>query len=66
MRQTNVATSMSELTSDEETTMSSRSKFVSAMCVFAVVAGIVAAENARGVIKVRDHLRWMDLEAVYN
>jgi CBS domain-containing protein len=29
-------------------------------------AAIVAAENVQGVVKVRDHLRWMDLEAVYN
>jgi CBS domain-containing protein len=29
-------------------------------------AAIVAAENVQGVTKVRDHLRFMDLEAVYN
>lgn len=29
-------------------------------------AAIVAAENVEGVAKVRDHLRWMDLEAAYN
>jgi len=29
-------------------------------------AAIVAAENVQGVIKVHDHLHWIDLESVYN
>ena len=29
-------------------------------------AAIVAAENIQGAVKVRDHLRWMDLEAAYD
>jgi predicted transcriptional regulator len=29
-------------------------------------AVIVAAENVQGVVKVHDHLRWMDVETVYN
>jgi len=29
-------------------------------------AAVVAAENVRGVVKVRDHLRWTDLEAIYD
>jgi CBS domain-containing protein len=29
-------------------------------------AAVVAAENVQGVAKVRDHLRWVDLETMYN